>query len=144
MKILKLNDNNLIKEVIEELNNGGIIIFPTETSYGVGVDATNSNAVSKLLEYKKRPEGKAISIAVPNKESALEYVEINSSAENIYRNFLPGPVTIVSKSKHKTDKRLEAENGTLGIRIPNYRIILDILLQFKKTNHRYFCKSGRR
>ncbi|GAB4284488.1 MAG: hypothetical protein Kow0081_1710 [Candidatus Dojkabacteria bacterium] len=129
MIILKENEN-IIPKVVEVLDAGGLIIFPTETAYGVGVDATNSSAVTRLLKYKKRPEGKAISIGCYSAEMASKYVEINSTAENIYREFLPGPVTVISKSKGKVDPRLEAENGTLGIRIPARNLMLEIIKKF--------------
>jgi len=132
MEKLDIKNLNLIEKVVKVLETGGLIIFPTETSYGVGVDATNSDAVTKLLNYKKRPEGKAISIAVSNQNMAEQFVEINVTAQNFYKNFLPGPVTVISKSKHKTDLRLESENGTLGIRIPNYSLIIDVLKKFNK------------
>lgn len=132
MEILKLDSKNLIQKAIDCLNNGGLIIFPTETAYGVGVDATNANAVTKLLNYKKRPTGKAISIALPSRLEAQKYVEINKFADNFYKEFLPGPVTIISKSLNNVDKRLESENGTLGVRVPNYSLILKILEKFKK------------
>lgn len=132
MTVVKSDNPELIDKVIDVLKSGGLIIFPTETSYGVGVDATNPEAVSKLLLYKKRPEGKAISIAVANQQIAKQYVEINANAQNFYNNFLPGPVTIISKSHHKVDSRLESETGTLGIRIPNYRLMLNILEKFNK------------
>ncbi len=129
MNIVKIDNPNLIELVLNTLKKGGVIIFPTETAYGVGVDATNSKAVTKLLTYKKRPEGKAISIAVADVETAERFVEINSSAKNFYNSFMPGPVTIISRAKHVTDLRLESEKGTLGIRIPNYKLLLDILKQ---------------
>ncbi len=132
MEIINAEDKKIIQKTCEVLNNGGLIVYPTETSYAVGVDATNSAAVTKLLEYKKRPEGRAISVAVASKDQAEEFVEINSQAQNFYKNFMPGPVTIISNSKNKVDYRLEAENGTLGIRIPNYKLILNILSEFKK------------
>lgn len=127
MKIIKLEDPNLLSEFTSTILSGGLVIFPTDTTYGVGVDGTNIDAVSKLLKYKKRSEGKAISIAVCNQSKAEEFVEINSQAKNFYKNFLPGPVTIISKSKHNTDSRLESESGTLGIRIPNHKIMLNLL-----------------
>jgi L-threonylcarbamoyladenylate synthase len=132
MEIIKIDDNNVIEKAISTLQKGGLIIFPTETAYGVGVDATNSEAVSRLLNYKKRPEGKAISIGCASKEMSEEYVVINQSAENIYKEFLPGPVTVISKSKGKVDKRLESEKGTLGIRIPDHKLILEIITRFGK------------
>ncbi len=132
MEIVDIKNPKAINKAIEYLNNGEIVIYPTETCYGVGVDATNSNAVTKVLKYKKRPEGKAISVAVANKDMAETIVEINDTAKNIYSNFLPGPVTIISKSKNLVDKRLESEKGTLGIRIPDYDFILKLLNKFKK------------
>lgn len=131
MKIVNAeNKTEAINAAISSLKSGGLIIFPTETAYGVGVDANNPDAVSKLLEYKKRPEGKAISIAVSDINMASEYVDINSTASNIFKYFLPGPVTVVCESKHKADQRLESELGSLGIRIPNYKLILDLITEF--------------
>lgn len=132
METIDSKDQNVISRAAEVLNKGGLIIYPTETAYGVGVDATNSAAVSKLLEYKKRPEGKAISIGCFSKDMAEKYVEVNETAANIYQNFLPGPVTVISKSKGLVDKRLESENNTLGIRIPDAEPILTIIKEFGK------------
>jgi L-threonylcarbamoyladenylate synthase len=130
MKIVNVNDKNVIEEAIAVLKNGGIVIYPTETCYGVGVDATNSDAVTNVLEYKKRPQGKPVSIGVVSESMANEFVELNNSAKNIYKNFLPGPVTVISKSKGNVDKRLESEKKSLGIRIPNYPLILKIIKEF--------------
>lgn len=131
-KRISINDPKLISEAIETLKTGGLIIFPTETCYGVGVDATNTQAVSKVLRYKKRPEGKAISIACSSKEMASKYVQINNQADAIYKNLLPGPVTVISDSKGNVDTRLESEKKTLGIRIPKYQLLLDLISQFGK------------
>lgn len=130
MKILNLNKKNKEKALLEAVKifqNGGLVIYPTETCYGAGVLATNSDAVKKLLKYKKRPSGKAISIAVADKKMASEYVEINKTAESVYKKFLPGPVTVVSKSKNTVAEGLESEFNTLGIRIPNYQFMLEVI-----------------
>lgn len=132
MKIINSTDKNVLSEALQTLKAGGIIIYPTETAYGVGVDATNPDAVTKLLNYKKRPQGKAISIGVVSEAMAKNYVEINATAEHIYKEFLPGPVTVISKSKGNIDNRLESEKQTLGIRIPDAPVILEIIKQFGK------------
>jgi len=132
MQIISINDTNATSLALQCLKSGGILIYPTETSYGVGVDATNSKAVSKVLDFKKRPGGKAISIGVSSQKMALKYVDINKVAENLYIKFLPGALTIISKSKHNIDKRLESENGSLGIRIPNYKFLLNLINNFDK------------
>jgi L-threonylcarbamoyladenylate synthase len=131
MKILTNNDDT-ISEAIRVLKNGGIVIYPTETVYGIGVDATNQDAVNKLLKYKSRREGKPLSIAVDSKEMASKYVDINDAADNLYDTLLPGPVTIVSKSLGRVAKGVESEHFTIGVRIPDYPLIVDILRGFGK------------
>lgn len=103
------------------------MIFPTETVYGIGAEATNRKAIEKLNRYKQRPLGKPYSIAVSNQKMAEEYVSLNETAKNLYRQFLPGPVTIVSTGKHKVASGVESETGTLGIRIPAYSLVIDIV-----------------
>ncbi|BCX13615.1 MAG: hypothetical protein KatS3mg085_147 [Candidatus Dojkabacteria bacterium] len=131
MEIIKSNDKDVITKSIEVLKNGGTLIYPTETAYGIGVDATNSEAVTKVLNFKKRPQGKAISIAVSNTTMASKYVDIGDSSY-FFDQFLPGPITLVCKSKKRVDSRLESEKGTLGIRIPDYPLILEIIKSFGK------------
>ncbi|HRN85779.1 MAG TPA: L-threonylcarbamoyladenylate synthase [Candidatus Dojkabacteria bacterium] len=130
MKILELNVKNkksVIDEAVAVFKNGGLVVYPTETCYGAGVMATNENAVKKLLKYKKRPSGKAISIAVANIEMAKSYVIINKTAESVYEKFLPGPVTVVSESKNNVADGIASEFNTLGVRIPNFEFMLDVI-----------------
>ncbi|MDQ6984727.1 MAG: L-threonylcarbamoyladenylate synthase [Candidatus Dojkabacteria bacterium] len=132
MKIIKSDSSQTIKEAVKTLKAGGILIYPTETCYGVGVDATNIEAVTNVLEYKKRPAGKPISVGISSLEMAKEYVEINKNAENIYNELLPGPITVVSKSLKKVDVRLESENGNLGIRYSSNKLLQKIINEFGK------------
>jgi len=135
MKIIKLIENSnqsVIDQTINVLSSGGLIIFPTETTYGAGVDATNQSAVNKLLSYKGRREGKPLSIAVNSQQMAEKYVILNESAQKNYQRFLPGPVTIISQGKHVLAQGVESEFGSLGVRIPDYQLILDLLSKFAK------------
>lgn len=129
MKILKLQNNTkeIIDEAINALKSSELIVFPTETCYGAGVLATDQKAVDKLLKFKKRPHGKPISVAVDSMETANNYVDLNNTAKKIYKKFLPGPVTVVSNYKGGLADGLASEFGTLGIRVPDYEIILQIL-----------------
>lgn len=129
MEIVDGRDINLI---IDCLKKGGLVVYPTETVYGAGVDATNQKAVAKLLEYKARPAGKPLSIAVADKKMASEYVEVNKTAENIYANFLPGPITVVSTGRHRVADGVESEKGTLGVRIPDYELIREVVKNLGK------------
>lgn len=126
MRIIKENPN-IIKTVVDSLKQGGLVIFPSETTYGIAADATNHTAIKKLNSYKKRPIGKPYSVAVANQKMAEEYVNLNATARNIYREFLPGPVTVVSYGKHKLAKGVESETGTLGVRISSYSLVSRIV-----------------
>ena len=126
MKIINISKTT-IKEAVKVILKGGLVVFPSDTVYILAVDPTNEKGVKKLLEFKNRWTGKAISVAVLDKNMALDYVELSENAENIYANLFPGPFTIVSKGKHKVFKGIEAENGTLGIRIPDNKYIIDLV-----------------
>lgn len=131
MRVVK-TDKVTIKEIVECLKSNGLVIMPTETVYGAMVDATNEDAVKKLTHYKNRPLGKPFSVAVTDIEMAKEYVEVNETAETIYKQFLPGPVTVISKGTGKVAYGVESEFGTLGIRIPDYKLVLDTVRKLGK------------
>src|SRR3989339_162506 len=102
LKVVKTSDTSaeeIINQASQVLISGGLVIFPTETVYGIGALATEQKAIDKLLSYKTRREGKPLSIAVDSIQMAEEYVEVNDTARNLYENFLPGPITVVSKGK---------------------------------------------
>jgi len=105
-----------IKKAVKILKNGGLIVYPTETCYGLGGDATNPKALKKIMQYKKLRGSKPISIAVANKEMAQDYVKINEMADNIYKNYLPGPITVISMSKGKLVPPVVSKKGAVGIR----------------------------
>jgi len=132
LKLTKTNQAQIINQAVKTLKAGGLIIYPTETCYGLGVDATNPQAVNQLLTYKSRREGKPLSIAVTNQTMASNYVKLNTSAKNLYQKFLPGPLTIISKSKAKVAPGIKSETQTLGIRIPDYPLVLKIIDQLNK------------
>ena len=135
MEIIKYTGNNselIRKKTLTVLKNGGIVVFPTETCYGLGVDATDQTAVDKLFLFKTRREGKPLSITVSSMEMAAKYVEINETAANLYQNYLPGPITVISKGLGQVAKNVESEYGTLGIRIPDYPLITEIIKEYGK------------
>ena len=111
------------------LSRGELVIYPTETCYGIAADATNAEAVTKLLAYKG-DRHRQVAIAVAGRAMAQKYVSINKIADNLYNNFLPGPITVISDSLHQVDARLESATSTLGVRIPNYPITLLLISQF--------------
>jgi L-threonylcarbamoyladenylate synthase len=129
MVIKKINEIK-IEDIITILENSGLVILPFDTCYGICCNPSDQKAVEKLLQYKERREGKAISISVSDIEMASKYVDINDTAKSIYERFLPGPYTVISISKGEVIKGIEAENGTLGIRIPQSEWILSLIREY--------------
>ncbi|PIQ70379.1 threonylcarbamoyl-AMP synthase [Candidatus Shapirobacteria bacterium CG03_land_8_20_14_0_80_40_19] len=141
VQLSKFNQKEVIKATLTVLKAGGLVVFPTDTVYGLLCDATNPKAVDKLLSFKGRPVGKAISVFMADEKMAVKYVQINQNAKNIINNLLPGPFTVVclarsllartqGDSLQRIDPRLEAENNTLGFRIPDYPLILTLVRKF--------------
>lgn len=127
LNIANQSATEIIAVATAVLRAGGLVLYPTETVYGVGVDATNPQAVAKLLAYKSRREGKPLSIAVADQNMAEEYAQLNDQAKLLYTQFLPGPITIVSFAKNTVAPGVASEFNTLGVRIPDYPLITDIV-----------------
>jgi len=133
MKRFRLTNNNwdeVIKEAVHILNDGGLVVYPTETCYGIAADATNDRALNKLLAYKTFRGSKPISIAVSSEDMASKYVDINDMAKNIYSNYLPGPITVVSVNKGNLKPPVVSKQGSTGVRIPDYKFTLKLIETF--------------
>ena len=134
MKIVSILDKSNYKSALKEasyvLSNGGLVVYPTETCYGLGADALNQRGVDKLLSYKRRREGKPLSILVQDQDEASRYVDVNESAARMYERFLPGPVTVVSYVKKDTGaiiaNGVASELGTIGIRISSHPFAMQL------------------
>ena len=124
--------SKVIDVAIKALERGQLVFMATETVYIAAVDATNENAVKKLIAFKNRPFGKPFSVGVTDIKMAEKYVILNETARNLYKRFLPGPVTIISTGKHNLAKGVEAENGTLGNRIPDYHFFQEVCKKLDK------------
>ncbi|MES2134987.1 MAG: L-threonylcarbamoyladenylate synthase [Patescibacteria group bacterium] len=111
---------------IDILANGGIVLYPTDTLYGLGVDAVNSDALKKLRVLKGREEGKPISIVVSDMKMAEEHAEVTPLALKLAEAFLPGKLTLILKAKDNLPLELTAGTGTVGIRIPNHILCLNL------------------
>lgn len=109
-----------------------IVLYPTDTIYGLGVDATNADAVSRLIELKGRDEKKPISIVVSDMAMAHEYADVTLLAEKLAAKFLPGRLTIVLNAKDSLPSKLTAGTGTVGIRIPNHPVPLGLVQKMGK------------
>ena len=108
-----------------------IILYPTDTIYGLGVDATDPTAIRALKELKGRPEDKHISIAVSDVAMMQEYAEVTPLAKKLIKAFLPGKLTIVLKPRN-LPVELGVESGEIGIRIPNHPAPLALIRELGK------------
>src|SRR3989344_8174675 len=140
MRLIKLtaqNSKEIVRHTIKVLRRGGLVVFPSDTVYGLLVDATNQDAVLKLLEFKERQAGKAISIFVSDMKMLKKIVKINKTKTNLLNNILPGQFTVVldydkKYSKFKLSKNLMSEKNTIGLRYPFYFVINLLIVTFKK------------
>lgn len=129
MQILKISSDQTIPLALAALTRGELVIYPTETCYGIAADATNQEAVTRLLAYKG-DRHRQVAVAVDSRPMAEQYVTLNPIAANLYTQFLPGPITVISQSLHHLDPRLESVDGNLGIRLPAYPFALALISQF--------------
>lgn len=117
-----------LNDVINTLNNNGIVVFPTETVYGIAGSALSKDAVDKIYTAKKRPREKAINIMVADKNDISKYAVINSNVEqNIIDTYMPGPITLILEKKANFGDGFTLDNNTIGIRIPDNKIAQAIL-----------------
>ncbi|MBP9719042.1 MAG: threonylcarbamoyl-AMP synthase, partial [Candidatus Levybacteria bacterium] len=121
--------NNII-EAIQVFNQGGIVIFPTDTAFGIGCRVDNEVAIQRLYTIRKRPLTQASSLLVANVDMAKEYLTglPNDVTERLVKSFWPGGLTIVLQSR--TDKIPDLVRGggdTIGIRMPDHTELLSII-----------------
>ena len=113
----------MIEEAGKLIKQGKIVIFPTETVYGIGTNGLDENAVKKLYEVKQRPLNKPISLLVNNMEMVnMIAKDINEIEYKIMKNFFPGPLTIILKKKDIVPDIVTAGQDTVGVRIPRGEI----------------------
>jgi len=108
----------------------GIIIYPTETVYGLGADAFSDEAILKVYEAKERPLGMPISIAVSDFEMLSAVARVEPWMQEFIETFLPGPVTVVLVAKGVVPDILTGGTGMIGIRMPAHDIALQIIERF--------------
>ena len=128
-KVIKIDPENpdisKIKEAAEMLKKGGIVAFPTDTFYGLGVDATNDKAVKRIYAVKERDYDKPILILIDKRDKISKYVkDIPQIAKKLIDKFWPGPLTIIFYASAAVSQSLLGRGNKIGIRIPNNPLTL--------------------
>lgn len=119
------NDTNYTKLKVpaEIIKKNGIVIFPTETVYGIGVNAFDENAVKRLYDVKRRPLNKPISLLVSDMDMVDKIAkDITKLEYKLMERFFPGPFTIILKKRDIVPNIVTANSDTVGIRMPSSKI----------------------
>lgn len=118
-----------IKKAIEVFRNGGIVVFPTDTAIGIGCRIDDEKAVKRLFKIRKRPEKKAVPVLFNNINMVRKYIEkIPKDVGGLMKKYWPGALTIIlSCNKTKVSLLVRGGGKTLGVRIPDNKIIQTII-----------------
>lgn|SRR3989344_3337973 len=144
MEVFKLQENSLEEAVslaIKFLEEGKVLVVPTDTVYGLVCDAMNETAVGRIFEIKQRPKEKTLPIFVSDIEMAKKYAEIFSEQERFLERVWPGAVSVVLRATARTHAEIGADSrgevsyfvvqhGTIAMRIPKNEFLLNVLKIF--------------
>lgn len=131
MERISAADPDAIDKAVLALRRGGIIAYPTDTIYGLGVDADNPSAVTKLYELKGRNAEKDVLIAVADLHMAKRYATITDKAMDLFHSgLLPGPISMVLPPAPNSPTSIGAQSRSIGLRLPNQPFVQTLLSKF--------------
>ncbi|ARS63943.1 Threonylcarbamoyl-AMP synthase [Candidatus Nitrosomarinus catalina] len=126
--IMKVNcQDKGIKKAVEIIENGGVIIFPTDTVYGIGCNPYDTNAVKKIYEIKSREKIKSLPVLASSIQIVKQISIIDKFTEKIIKKYWPGPLTLILKLKDKNLKKSLNLEDKIAVRIPNSECTLKLL-----------------
>ena len=124
---------DVLRQAAENLNNGGLVAFPTETVYGIGADAENEDAIKRMYKVKNRPSDHPVIVHIADLDEVDYWAkEIPDYAIALMRDYWPGPMTLLL---HRTEKVADWVTGNqeiVGLRIPAHTVAINLLQEFKK------------
>ena len=124
---------SVLRQSAEKLKAGDLIAFPTETVYGLGVDAENQSAVARMYQVKNRPANHPVIVHIAELKDVDYWAkEIPEYAINLMRDFWPGPMTLLLKRSDKAKDFITGNQEIVGLRIPAHSLALNLLAEFKK------------
>ncbi|MDD1665817.1 MAG: threonylcarbamoyl-AMP synthase [Methanomicrobiales archaeon] len=118
---------DIVERAVQVLRRDGIIVYPTDTVYGLGGDAFSDDAVLRVYEAKGRPVGKPISVAVSDTEMLCAIARVDDVSLDFVGRFLPGPVTVILESRSCIPDLITGGTGRVGVRIPAHDLALAII-----------------
>ena len=137
MKILKTDigkvDDSVIRQAIEVMANGGVVLYPTDTVYGLGANIFNKKAVKKVFELKKRNPTKPLSVLVKDLENIELIAKVGDYERENIRRYLPGPYTLILNKKSVVPRTVTGGLTQVGVRIPDNEISRNLAKIFPIT-----------
>lgn len=124
-------DQNGINLAATTIKNGGLVVFPTDTVYGLGCDPRNAKAVESIFRIKKRKESKELPVLGYSKEEISKIAVFDEMSSKIADKFWPGQVTLVLKLKDKEIKKAMSLEDKIAVRVPNHPCALSLLKECK-------------
>ena len=111
-----------ISQAVDILKNGGVIVYPTDTVYGLGCDIFNKQAILKIHQIKNQPAGKPFSFICPDLKELSQYARVTNYAYKTLRRLLPGPYTFILEGSRLVPRTMLTRQKTVGIRVPNHPV----------------------
>lgn len=121
---------DIIGKAVSVLMHDGLVVYPTETLYGLGADAFSEEAILHVYEAKKRPLSMPVSVAVSDFEMLAVVARVGPGMEEFIRAFLPGPVTVVMEARDSIPDVLTGGTGRIGIRMPSHELAIRLITAF--------------
>jgi L-threonylcarbamoyladenylate synthase len=131
-KIFYFHSMNEIKKMVEVLRSGGLILYPTDTVWGIGCDATNEEAVKKIFQLKKREDSKSLIVLVDSVDRLSAYVEDVPDVAWDLAEVADKPLTIIYPKGKNLAPNVMAEDGSVGIRVTNEEFSKALCFAFRK------------
>jgi L-threonylcarbamoyladenylate synthase len=116
-----------LADAVEAIRDGDLVVYPTETVYGLGANALDAGAIERVFETKGRPRDDPLSMGVPDVATAMEYTGAGEVARACMDAFLPGPVTVICEKAPTVPDELTGGRDRVGIRIPDHDVALALL-----------------
>jgi L-threonylcarbamoyladenylate synthase len=132
-----------LDRAVTAIRGGKLVVYPTETVYGLGVDALDSTAIERVFDAKHRARDKPVSLAVPDVETAKDYVRPTKRELAFMEEFLPGPVTVLCEKRDVVPDVLTGGRSHVGVRIPDLPLALDLLERVSPITSTSANVSGR-
>ena len=120
-------DREIIESSAQKIREGGLVVFPTETVYGLGADATNEDAVASIFEAKGRPSDNPLIIHVATPQDAEKYAYTSELYFKLAERFMPGPLTVILKSRENIPKRTRGGLDTVAVRCPQSIVARELI-----------------